>query len=113
MSFSPLDYLQHILDEVNFLFESAEEFSRADFLTDQTLQRACVRSLEIIGEATKNIPREFRASQPQIEWRSMAGMRDHLIHAYFSVDYELVWDVMSAKIPQLREQLYALIETDE
>ncbi len=109
MSFSPLDYLQHILDEVNFLFERAEELNRADFLDDQTLQRACVRSLEIIGEATKNIPRQFRASHPQIEWRAMAGMRDHLIHAYFNVDYELVWDVMSAKIPLLREQLYALL----
>lgn len=108
MSFSPRDYLQHILDEADFLTERSENLSQADLLADETLQRAFVRSLEIIGEATKKIPRAFRASHPEIEWRAMTGMRDHLIHAYFSVDYELVWDVVANRIPVLREQLRAL-----
>jgi len=105
MSFSPRDYVQHILDEADFIVGRSEGLSQADFLTDDTLQRAFVRSLEIIGEATKKIPREFRASHPEVEWRAMAAMRDHLIHGYFSVDYELVWDVVAKKIPALREQL--------
>ena len=108
MSFSPHDYLQHILDEADFLVERSEGISQPDFLADETLQRAFVRSLEIIGEATKKIPREFRASHREIEWRAMAGMRDHLIHGYFSVDYELIWDVVANKIPALREQLRTL-----
>jgi len=105
MSFSPRDYLRHILDEAEFLTERSAGLSQAEFLADETLQRAFVRSLEIIGEATKKIPREFRPSHPEIEWRAMPGMRDHLIHGYFSVDHELVWDVVANRIPVLREQL--------
>jgi len=108
MSFSPREYLQHILDEADFLIERSEGISQEDFLEDETLQRAFVRSLEIIGEATKKVPQEFRAGHAAIEWRAMAGMRDHLVHGYFSVDYELVWDVVTNKIPILREQLRVL-----
>jgi uncharacterized protein with HEPN domain len=58
-----------------------------------------VRSLEIIGEAAKKVPEEFRAQYPTVEWRAMAGMRDRLIHDYLGVDYELVWDVVQNRIP--------------
>jgi len=85
-----------------------KRLSRADFLADETLQRAFVQSLEIIGEATKKISREFREIHPEIEWRAMAGMRDHLVHGYVSVDYELVWDVVANKIPVVRDQVRAL-----
>jgi uncharacterized protein with HEPN domain len=69
-----------------------------------------VRSLEIIGEAAKKVPDGFRDQHPNIEWRSMAGMRDRLIHDYFGVDYELVWDVVRNRIPELRRQLAAVLE---
>ena len=58
------------------------------------MRRAFVRSLEIIGEAVKNLPEEFRASHPEVEWRPIAQMRDRLIHGYYGVDYQLVWDVV-------------------
>ena len=64
------------------------------FLRDETLKRAFVRSLEIIGEAVKQVPEVFRAKYPQVEWRKMAGTRDRLIHDYLGVDYELVWDIV-------------------
>ena len=72
------------------------------FAADETLRRAFVRSLEIVGEAAKKIPDDFRARHSTVEWRAMAGMRDRLIHDYFGVDFELVWDVVHSRIPELR-----------
>ena len=63
-----------------------------------------MRSLEIIGEAAKKVPEDFRAQYAGVEWRAMAGMRDRLIHDYFGVDFELVWDVVQRRVPELRVQ---------
>lgn len=80
------------------------------FVADETLRRAFVRSLEIIGEAAKKVPDQFRAAYPEVEWRAMAGMRDRLIHDDFGVDLELVWDVVRNRIPELRRQITAILE---
>lgn len=69
-----------------------------------------MRSLEVIGEAAKNVPDTFRAQHPLVEWRGMAGMRDRLIHNYFGVDFELVWDVVQHRIPELRRGIAAILD---
>lgn len=69
-----------------------------------------MRSLEIIGEATKKVPEDFRAKHPTVEWRAMAAMRDRLIHDYFGVDFELVWDVVQRRVPELRTQIASILE---
>ena len=80
MSFEPRDYLRHILAETDFLLQHSEGLSFSAFESNETLRRAFVRSLEVIGEATKQIPEAFRTEHPGIEWRGMAAMRDRLIH---------------------------------
>lgn len=94
-------YLEHILIETEYLLKTSHPFVLSDFLADETLQRAFVRSLEIIGEAVKNLPDDLKARYPELDWRRMAGTRDRLIHGYFSVDFELVWDIVQTKIPAL------------
>jgi len=78
MSSEPREYLRHILVEVNYLISQRPGLKFEDFIVDETLRRAVVRSLEIIGEAAKKVPSEFRAQHPTVEWRAMAGMRDRL-----------------------------------
>ena len=80
------------------------------FLKDATLKRAFVRSLEIIGEASKKVPEDVRAMRPEIEWRKITGMRDRLIHDYIGVDYYIVWDVVTNKLPDLRWKFQSLLK---
>ena len=86
MSFEPLEFVRHIKTKVEYLLRRSADLDRDSFLADEDLQRAFARSLEIIGEAAKQIPDEFREQHGSIDWRGMAGMRDRLIHGYFGVD---------------------------
>ena len=110
MSRSILEYLEHILLETDFILRESKKLNYKSFAEDEKLTRAFTRSLEIIGEASKNIPSDIKNDYPDIEWKKMAGMRDVLIHAYFGVDYELVWDVVQQEIPPLKKQIKTIIQ---
>jgi uncharacterized protein with HEPN domain len=110
MSFEPLDYLHHIIVETDFLIRESAGLSFEAFQSNETLRRAFVRSLEVIGQAAKNVPEEFRAKHAHVRWRAIAGMRDRLIHAYFGVDYEIVWDVVRNRVPELQLQLRRILD---
>lgn len=104
------EYLQHILDEIRYLSENLPGLDREQFLRDPTLQRAFVRSIEVIGEAAKQIPESLRQQYPLIEWRAITGMRDRLIHGYFGVDYEIIWDVVRNKVPILEKEIRQILK---
>lgn len=110
-SFVP--YLQHILDECNYITSViTEDVAMYQFLSDETLKRAVTRSLSIIGEATKKIPVDVKYEWRSIAWRQMAGMRDRLVHDYMGVNYMIVWDVAKNIIPELVPQIKAVIESN-
>ncbi len=107
------DLLHHILDEVNFLMNESDSLTEGDFIQDQRLTRAFARSIEIIGEASKQIPLGIKKAYPDVERKAMARMRDRLIHHYFGVDYALVWDTVQEDIPLLREQVTQIIKAEK
>lgn len=106
-----IELLRHILDECNYIQDTiTPEITLDHFLENETLKRAIVRSLEIIGEATKKIPDDIKYKWKELEWKSMAGMRDKLIHDYFGINYSIVWDVIKNKIPNLTKQIEKVIK---
>lgn len=113
MSDLPVNYLKHILDECNYIIDTTVDIEKSDFLENETLKRAIVRSLEIIGEASKNITVDFKIRWKEIEWKQIAGMRDKLIHDYIGVNYQIVWDVVKNKIPNLMINIKKVVEIEE
>ena len=93
---STLELVRDIVREAEFLESEAQRTNRAAFLDNEVLKRAFVRSVEVIGEAAKQVPEDTRAQFPNVEWKKMAGMRDRLIHDYAGVDYLIVWDARPA-----------------
>jgi uncharacterized protein with HEPN domain len=106
-------FLEHIINEINYLQQNSDEIVYEEFVNNETFKRSFVRALEVIGEAIKNLPDDFRNKYPQIQWKEMAGLRDILIHRYFGVDYKSVWDIIKNKIPHLKGQIENILSKIE
>jgi len=104
-----LIYVQHILDCIERIQLYVSNMDQDAFSDNLIVQDAVVRQLEIIGEATKRISKDFRQKYPDIPWIDMAGMRDVLIHDYIEVDFDIVWLTVNEQIPVLKKQINSLL----
>ncbi len=98
-------FITDIRDCSRRIMEYVKGKSFQDFTGNQMLMDAVIRNLEIIGEATKNIPSRIKQMYPKIEWKKIAGLRDMVIHQYFGIDSEILWDIVQHKIPELLENI--------
>lgn len=100
-------YLGHIIDAIQWIQTLAEP-GKAHFLKDRKTRDAILRNLEVIGEAVRSLSPELKEANPDIPWKAIAGMRDRLIHGYFSVDLELVWQTVDVDLAPLKDRALSL-----
>ena len=105
--------LHHIYDAILEIEKYTIDQSHEDFINKSIIQAACIRQLEIIGEATKNLSTDIRLKYPDIEWKKIAGMRDKLIHDYIGVDIWAVWEVIDKILPNLEKRLLEIIQNEK
>lgn len=98
-------FIEDIIQNIKDIESFSKNLSKEKFMKDKLRQNAIIRSLEVIGEAVKNIPNSLREKYPNIPWKSMAGFRDILSHAYFGVDIERVWNILKSDLPKLKEEI--------
>ena len=102
-------FLRYVLSAIDEISSFTEEGQRV-FMADRKTQSAVIRQLEIIGEAVKNLSKDLTASEAAVPWRQIAGTRDRLIHAYFSVDLDSVWAMVEQDLPTLREDVRRILD---
>jgi len=103
-------YLVDIIDNVNDASGFISDLSYEQFMADKKTVNAVIRSIEVVGEATKQVPEEIRAKRPNVPWKAMAGMRDKCIHGYVDIDYEVVWAAAKEELPAIRDEVQSLLD---
>lgn len=109
----PQVFLKHILESIEWIEKETKNLSKDKFinLANVPIQDAVIRRLEIIGEAVKNLPADFKRKYPDTPWQKIAGLRDKLIHGYFGIDLELVWEIVQKNLPSFKEQIEKILKS--
>ena len=98
-------FIYDIAESIENIESFIEGISKESFSKDALRQNAIVRKLEIIGEATKNIPIPFRNKHPEVPWKEIAGLRDKIVHSYFDINLDITWDIIKKDLPPLKKQI--------
>ncbi len=106
-------FLKDIIASAEKIIRYINDKSFEEFIQNELLADGVIRNLEIIGEAVKNIPSQVKQKYANVEWKKISGLQDTLIHEYFGLDYELLWDIVKTKIPPLKEQIEAVLEEEK
>ena len=107
-----IPYLEHMADAIKDIESFTKGLTKSQFLKNKLRQSAVIRQLEIIGEASKNLPENFRENYSEVEWKKIAGTRDKIIHHYFGVDLNTVWDIVKKDLPDLKRKIKAILKTE-
>ncbi|MBU4300998.1 DUF86 domain-containing protein [archaeon] len=102
-------FVKDIIQAMESIEQFVENKDQEELEEDDMASSAVIRKFEIIGEATKHIPNEMKKKYPNVPWPKMAGMRDRLIHAYFGIDYRLVWDAIHVELPKAKHELQDML----
>ena len=103
-------YLQDILEAIHRIESYVENVNRSTFEKEQMRFDAVIRNLEIIGEAVTRVPKSIQKNYPNVSWREIVGFRNRLIHAYFDIDIDIVWDAVQSELPILKTQIQRIIK---
>ena len=110
MKKDPVVFLDHVLECIKIIEEYAVGKSKTDFLESLQFQDSVIRRLEVIGEAVKNLPENFKEDHPEIQWRRTAGLRDVVVHKYFGIDLEVTWEIVKNDLPVLKNNITKILE---
>lgn len=105
-------YLEDILTSINKIQNYIDNSSLDDFVKEEMKVDAVVRNLEIIGEASRNIPVEIKEKYQDIEWRKISDFRNLLAHEYFGIDYEILWDIVATKLEPLQSKIQLILDQE-
>jgi uncharacterized protein with HEPN domain len=98
-------FIEHIIESIEAVEEFSKKLTKDDLVKDRLRQSAIIREIEVIGEAVKNISKPIKEKHKEVQWREIAGARDKMIHHYFGVDLQIVWEIVKIGLPELKKQM--------
>jgi len=104
------NFINDIKEAIEMILLYTKGMTYKKFLQDRKTKDAVVRNLEVIGEAAKNITADTKAKHSEVPWKTLAGLRDKLIHFYFGIDYKIVWNITKKELPKLKKQINSIKE---